>query len=76
MPSLMTSASISRSRRTMSMSPGVPSFTFHGRDIFAPVAAHLSLGVPLEEFGEAIVVLRRRLHLADGRPDPVLVRCS
>ena len=29
------------------------SSTFHGRDIFAPVAAHLSLGVPLPEFGEA-----------------------
>jgi S-adenosylmethionine hydrolase len=28
--------------------------TFHGRDIFAPVAAHLSLGVPIGEFGEAI----------------------
>jgi S-adenosyl-L-methionine hydrolase (adenosine-forming) len=25
--------------------------TFHGRDIFAPVAAHLSLGVPLADFG-------------------------
>ena len=30
------------------------SSTFHGRDIFAPVAAHLSLGVPLEELGEPI----------------------
>lgn len=30
------------------------SSTFHGRDIFAPVAAHLSLGVPLEELGEHI----------------------
>ena len=28
--------------------------TFHGRDIFAPAAAHLSLGVPLTELGEAI----------------------
>lgn len=28
--------------------------TFHGRDIFAPVAAHLSNGVPLEEFGPQI----------------------
>lgn len=28
--------------------------TFHGRDIFAPVAAHLSLGVPLEALGEPI----------------------
>jgi S-adenosylmethionine hydrolase len=25
--------------------------TFHGRDIFAPVSAHLSLGVPLDAFG-------------------------
>ncbi len=29
------------------------STTFHGRDIFAPVAAHLSLGVPPAEFGES-----------------------
>jgi S-adenosyl-L-methionine hydrolase (adenosine-forming) len=28
-----------------------PSSTFHGRDIFAPVAAHLAGGVPLEEVG-------------------------
>jgi hypothetical protein len=28
--------------------------TFHGRDIFAPVAARLSLGLPLAEFGEVI----------------------
>ena len=28
--------------------------TFHGRDIFAPVAAHLSLGVPPTQFGEII----------------------
>ena len=25
--------------------------TFHGRDVFAPVAAHLSLGVPLDDIG-------------------------
>jgi len=30
------------------------STTFHGRDIFAPVAAHLSLGVPLENFGDIV----------------------
>ncbi len=29
----------------------VISRTFHGRDIFAPVAAHLANGVPLTEFG-------------------------
>ena len=26
--------------------------TFHGRDVFAPVAAHVSLGVPLDALGE------------------------
>ncbi|MDP3182708.1 MAG: SAM-dependent chlorinase/fluorinase [Desulfobaccales bacterium] len=30
------------------------SATFHGRDIFAPVAAHLSLGVDLSRFGPII----------------------
>jgi S-adenosylmethionine hydrolase len=28
-----------------------PSATFHGRDIFAPAAGHLSLGLPLEQLG-------------------------
>jgi len=28
--------------------------TFHARDIFAPVAAHCSLGVPLERFGRPV----------------------
>jgi len=28
--------------------------TFHGRDIFAPVAAYLSLGVPLNKFGKKL----------------------
>lgn len=31
-----------------------PSHTFHGRDIFAPVAAHLANGVPIESLGERI----------------------
>lgn len=31
-----------------------PSQTFHGRDIFAPVAAHLAQGVPLAQLGSAI----------------------
>jgi len=30
------------------------SATFHGRDLFAPVAAHLSLGARLEEAGQSI----------------------
>jgi len=35
------------------------SHTFHGRDVFAPVAAHLSLGVPPERFGEVTSGLER-----------------
>jgi S-adenosylmethionine hydrolase len=31
-----------------------PSYTFHGRDIFAPVAAHLASGVALEQLGTPI----------------------
>ncbi len=47
------------------------SSTFHGRDIFAPVAAHLSLGVPLEDLGppvERILALPpfRARRQADG----------
>ncbi|NQT52999.1 SAM-dependent chlorinase/fluorinase [bacterium] len=30
------------------------SMTFHGRDVFAPVAAHLTLGVPLEAMGPPV----------------------
>jgi len=28
--------------------------TFHGRDVFAPVAGHLSRGVPIQKFGPAL----------------------
>jgi S-adenosyl-L-methionine hydrolase (adenosine-forming) len=31
-----------------------PAATFHGRDIFAPVAAHLSSGVPPDQFGDSL----------------------
>jgi S-adenosylmethionine hydrolase len=41
--------------------------TFHGRDIFAPVAAGLSLGISLYEFGEKI----RSLHVL-SIPKPYL----
>ena len=39
--------------------------TFHGRDIFAPVAAHLSRGVPLRKFGPA---LKDFVRLARSEP--------
>ncbi len=35
------------------------SSTFHGRDVFAPVAAHLSLGVKPAKLGESLKGLRR-----------------
>lgn len=45
-----------------------PSNTFHGRDIFAPVAAHLAAGVPFRDLGEPIeelVTYRRAVPIAD-----------
>lgn len=48
----------------------VVSHTFHGRDIFAPVAAHLANGVPLEELGPPVtdpVVLPLPELIAKGR---------
>ncbi|MAS34340.1 MAG: hypothetical protein CL610_10055 [Anaerolineaceae bacterium] len=50
-------------RRTVTLSNAefqlpVVSQTFHGRDIFAPAAAHLSAGVTLPSLGEAISVLQ------------------
>ncbi|MCX8189376.1 MAG: S-adenosyl-l-methionine hydroxide adenosyltransferase family protein [Nitrososphaeria archaeon] len=34
------------------------SYTFHGRDIFAPVAAYISKGVPLKNFGPTVSSIR------------------
>ncbi len=47
------------------------SHTFHGRDIFSPVAAHLSLGVPIEALGAPIddwvrIAPAPPIHRADG----------
>ena len=35
-----------------------PSATFHGRDVLAPAAAHLSLGLPLARLGPAVRLMR------------------
>ena len=49
--------------------------TFHGRDVFAPVAAHLSLGVTLDRIGRAggslvpLALPEPTLEI-DTRPDP------
>ncbi len=46
------------------------SFTFHGRDIFAPVAAHLAAGTPLDSLGPPITPVMldvRPARLGGGR---------
>ena len=46
------------------------SFTFHGRDIFAPVAAHLAAGTPLDSLGPPITPVMldiRPARLSEGR---------
>jgi S-adenosyl-L-methionine hydrolase (adenosine-forming) len=51
--------------------PG-PSETFHGRDIFAPVAAHLAAGVPLSRLGTPVEgVLRLPFPQAEMQPAPL-----
>jgi S-adenosyl-L-methionine hydrolase (adenosine-forming) len=45
-------AAVERSHSPFRLEP--VSATFHGRDLFAPVAAHLALGARVEEAGESI----------------------
>ena len=45
------------------------SSTFHGRDIFAPVAARLSLGVQMAEFGEVIYSIAILPQIGPHRED-------
>lgn len=47
------------------------SASFHGRDIFAPAAAHLALGVPPQAFGRPLAIealVRLELPVAEIRP--------
>ncbi|MFL5561013.1 MAG: S-adenosyl-l-methionine hydroxide adenosyltransferase family protein [Gemmatimonadaceae bacterium] len=43
---------------------GETSFTFHGRDVFSPVGAHLAQGTPIDSLGPPIVPVRLPLRLA------------
>lgn len=45
--------------------PGQPSTTFHGRDLFAPVAAKLAAGVEPQQFGPALAEPLVSLELQD-----------
>lgn len=70
---LYPSASVIHLNRSDFWLPHV-SNTFHGRDIFAPVAAHLSLGVPLEALGEPITAWTRLSQgMASWRADDEIV---
>jgi S-adenosylmethionine hydrolase len=44
--------------------PGEKSFTFHGRDVFSPVGAHLAQGVSIDSLGPPVVPIRLNLQLA------------
>jgi S-adenosyl-L-methionine hydrolase (adenosine-forming) len=51
--------------------------TFHGRDIFAPTAAHLAAGVPLEAFGAALEPAElERLELPEPRVGERRIRAT
>ena len=43
---------------------GETSFTFHGRDVFSPVGAHLAKGTPIDSLGPPMVPVRLPLRLA------------
>ena len=44
--------------------PGTTSFTFHGRDVFSPVGAHLARGTSIDSLGPTVVPVRLNLRLA------------
>lgn len=51
--------------------------TFHGRDVFAPVAAHLARGVPLDDFGASLEdCVRLRWPRVDHAGDSILGEIS
>ena len=43
---------------------GVTSFTFHGRDVFSPVGAHLAQGTSIDSLGPSVVPVRLNFRLA------------
>jgi S-adenosylmethionine hydrolase len=50
------------------------SYTFHGRDIFAPAAAHLARGIPLAELGQPLTeIITFPIPRPQIRPDGTIV---
>lgn len=60
----------------------VLSSTFHGRDLFAPTAAHLALGVPLEMIGppidpqDLVDIDWPRVVVRDGELESTVIYCD
>jgi len=51
--------------------------TFHARDVFAPAAAHLAAGIPIEAFGPAIAAESLvRLDMPEPRAAPGVLEAS
>src|SRR5215204_5003719 len=51
--------------------------TFHARDIFAPAAAHLAVGVPIEELGPAVdAATLVRLPIPEPRAEAKTLRAT
>lgn len=48
--------------------PGAVSYTFHGRDIFGPIAAHLASGIDPEKLGSEIDAATSLVLLPDKAP--------
>jgi S-adenosyl-L-methionine hydrolase (adenosine-forming) len=62
-------------RNTRFFRAGQTSSTFHGRDVFAPVAAHLAAGIPLDSLGPPLVPVRLDLapaRIVEGRIDGIV----
>ena len=55
-------------RNTRYFRPGDKSYTFHGRDIFSPVGAHLAAGVSLDALGPPLVPVQLDLRPARKTP--------
>jgi S-adenosylmethionine hydrolase len=52
------------------------SSTFHGRDIFAPAAAKIAAGIPLENLGEPLnEIVLLKYPLADIQPTRIVSHC-
>lgn len=52
------------------------SYTFHGRDVFAPVAAHLTNGLPLEDVGTRLCAPPTKLELPKPQREKEQVKGS